>query len=242
MSPQVEARKLLIGDGSTPLKLEYFDIEGVAEPVRIALFLADVPFDNVTIPFGDWPAKKPTTKYGQVPEMTLPNGQLITESGAMLRLAGEADPEGKLYPSDVLARTKVEMVLGLVGDLKRAWTPAHYIGMRPHLFGYPPSDEWDKEEKDATVKKLREGFVANELPRYMGYFSELINESGNAFLCGEDLTIADIMAFQQISFFTKGIADHIPKECLEPYSVVTAWMERFNSHPKVAAYRALKNK
>ncbi len=76
------ARALLIGDGSKPLKLEYFAIEGVAEQVRIALFIADVPFDDVTFPFSEWPAKKPTTKYGQVPEMTLPNGDVITESMA----------------------------------------------------------------------------------------------------------------------------------------------------------------
>ena len=36
------ARKLLVGDGTTPLKLEYFAIEGVAEPVRIALSIANM--------------------------------------------------------------------------------------------------------------------------------------------------------------------------------------------------------
>ena len=92
------ARKLLVGDGTTPLKLEYFAIEGVAEPVRIALSIANIPFQDITFPFIEWSAKKPTTKYGQLPEMTLPNGDVITESMAMLRLAGEADPEGKYEP------------------------------------------------------------------------------------------------------------------------------------------------
>ncbi len=269
-----EARKLLIGDGSTPLKLEYFAIEGVAEQVRIALAVADVPFEDVRIGFSDWAAKKPTTKYGQLPEMILPNGDVITErcvlssncvgfesytlsllsfvlnieclsfwngefrSMAMLRLAGEADPEGKLYPSDMATRVKVEGVLGLVGDLSRAWRPALYIGMRPEAFGYPTSAEWDKEVKDATIKKVREAFLSNELPRYMGYFTDLLKESGGKFLLGDDLTIADIAAYQQILYFKKGIADYVPKECMDPFKEINDWMERVISIPKIAAYKA----
>jgi len=159
------ARQLLIGDGKAPLKLEYFAIEGVAEQVRIALTVAGISFDDVGIPWGDWQNKKPTTKYGQMPELTLPNGTIITDSGAMLRLAGAADPEGKLYPTEIAARIKVEQILGLVGDLSRAWNPSLYLGMRPHIFGYPEKDEWS--DADAFIKKVRTDFLANELPRYM---------------------------------------------------------------------------
>jgi len=238
MSSSEAARKLLIGD--KPLKLEYFAIEGVAEQVRIALAVADVPFDDVTVDASsEWAEKKPTTKYGQLPEMTLPDGTVITESMAMLRLAGEADPEGKLYPTDMMARVKVEGVLGLVGDLGRAWRPCLYIGMRPQAFGYPPKEEW--AEADATCEKLRSRFIKEALPLYMGYFADLIKEAGgDKFLTGADLTIADITAYQQIAYFRKGIADHVPKECLEPYPEVLGWMGRVEGHPKVAAYKAGK--
>jgi glutathione S-transferase len=94
--------------GSTPVKLEYFPIEGVAEQVRIALAVADIPFDDVRIPPDQWAAKKPTTKHGVMPEMTLPDGSIVTDSMAMLRLVGEADEEGKLYPADVVKRLKIE--------------------------------------------------------------------------------------------------------------------------------------
>ncbi|KAL7533637.1 hypothetical protein ACHAWF_004566 [Thalassiosira exigua] len=234
------ARKLLIGDGKTPLKLEYFAIEGVAEQVRIALSVAGVPFTDATFTFAEWKDKKPTTKFGQVPEMTLPDGTVITESMAMLRLAGEADPEGKLYPSDMAARVKVESVLGLVTDLGRGWRPALYIGMRPQVFGYPPKDQW--AEADATIEKLRTGFIKNELPRYMGYFAGLIKESGGKFLTGENLTIADIAAYQQLNYFRRGVADYVPKDCLDPFPEVLAFMDRVVGHPKVAAYKASKAK
>jgi len=234
------ARQLLIGNGKAPLKLEYFAIEGVAEQVRITLTVAGIPFDDVGIPWGDWQNKKPTTKYGQMPELTLPNGTIITDSGAMLRLAGAADPEGKLYPMEIAARIKVEQILGLVGDLSRAWNPSLYLGMRPHIFGYPEKDEWS--DADAVIKKVRTDFLANELPRYMGYFGDLIKEGGGNFLSGQDLTIADIAAYQNIAYFGKGIADFVPKESLEPFVEVTAWMSRVESHPKVSAYKTSKAK
>ena len=240
MSSAEAARKLLLGDGTTPLKLEYFGIEGVAEQVRIALSVACLPFDDVHVSFGDWAAKKPTTKYGQLPELTLPNGNIITESMAMLRLAGEADPDGKLYPTDIAKRVQVEQVLGLVGDLGRAWRPALYIGMRPHVFGYPPKEEWT--DADVTIEKLRSGFVATDLPKYMGYFTDLIKGSGDKFLCGEDLTIADIAAYQQIHYFRRGIAEYVPKECLDPFPDILAYMGRVEAHPGVAAYKASKAK
>ncbi|KAL9185794.1 hypothetical protein ACHAXT_003571 [Thalassiosira profunda] len=238
MSQSAAARALLLGDGSKPPKLEYFAIEGAAEPVRIALSIAGVPFEDATFPFSEWAAKKPTTKYGVLPELTLPDGTIVTESMAMLRLAGEADPEGKLYPADLAKRVKVESVLGLTGDMSRAWRPALYIGMRPQALGHPPKEEWS--DMDATVKKLRTDFLAEQLPQYAGYFTDLISESGGKFLTGEDLTIADISAYQAFRYFTRGVADHVPKDSLEKFPELVAWMKRFEAHPKVAAYKASK--
>ena len=189
------ARALLTG--STPVKLEYFSIEGVAEPVRIALSIAGIPFDDVRIPFDQWPAKKPTTKYGVIPEMTLPDGTVVTDSMAMLRLVGESDTEDKLYPSDITKRLQIEQALGLVGDLTRAWTPGMYLGMRPQQFGYPT--DWAGEEKDKVVKSVRESFLKDELPKYMTFFQDLIKENGGQFLIGADLTIADLSAYRQVS-------------------------------------------
>lgn len=236
------ARQLLLGDGSTPLKFEYFNIEGAGEPVRIALSVAGVPFDDVQVTWPEWQAKKPTTKHGVLPEMILPDGTVVTESMAMLRLAGEADPEGKLYPADVAARLGVEQAIGLVSDLKRFWLPGLYIGMRPQMYGYPPREEWKEEEADEVIAKVRKGFIADGLPKFMGFLADSIKENGGKFLCGGDLTIADILAYQEIAYFRKGIADHVPKESLEPFPEILAYLARVEAHPKVAAYQASKAK
>ena len=49
------------------VKLSYFDIEGTAEPVRLAFILAGIPFEDDRIKFTQWPEFKKTTPYGQVP-------------------------------------------------------------------------------------------------------------------------------------------------------------------------------
>ncbi len=231
-----EARALLLGDSTTRPKLEYFAIEGVAEQVRIALSVAGIPFDDISIPFMEWQSKKSSTKFGQLPELTLPDGSVVSDSMAMLRLAGEADEEGKLYPTNVASRVKVESTLGLVGDLTRAWYPALSIAMRPERFGYPPKEEWT--EADAIVKKLRVSFIESDLPRFMEYFAGLIKENGGHFLTGGNLTIADIAAYQAIHYFRRGFADHVPKDCLEAYPDILAWMGRVEGNEKVAAYMA----
>lgn len=237
-----KSRSLLVGTSTETdvAKLEYFNIAGVAEKVRLALFIAGVPFDDVRIKFPDWATKKPTTKYGQIPELTLPDGSKITQSAAMLRLAGAADPEGKLYPSDPISQLKIDEVIGLVDDLSKAWSPSLYVSMRPENFGYPKSDEWPKEEKDAVVKKVREDFMRDQFPRFMGYFTDLIEESGNCYLAGKDLTIADLAGLHTIMYYRRGIADHVPTESLDPYPTVNEWLDRVLAHPKVEAYYASK--
>ncbi len=126
--------------------------------------------------------------------------------------------------------------------LQSAWTHNTLrFSMRPDLFGYPTGADWAQDEKNATLKNLREAFLANELPRYMEYFTNLIKEAGgNAFLLGEDLTIADIAAYQGITYFSRGVADYVPVDCLESYPEVLAFLKRVEEHPKVAAYKASK--
>ena len=234
-----EARSLLLGDGTTRPKLVFFKIEGVAEPVRIALTLAGIPFDDVYVDYFS-PEWKSSLKFGHLPELTLPDGTIIADSMAMLRLIGEADEEGTLYPTNVASRTKIESALGLVDDLKNSWGTSLALSLEPERFGYPSKKEWTN--KDFIVKKLRVSFVENDLPRFMEYFASLIDENGGHFLTGKHLTIADIAAYQMIRYFRRGIADHVPEDCLDVYPQILKYLDRVEENEKVAAYMASKDK
>ena len=53
------------------------------------------------------------------------------------------------------------------------------------------------------------------------------------FLCGSSVTIADLWALPQFRYYVRGIADHVPADCLNPYTSVQAWMQRMYSIPAI---------
>lgn len=71
------------------------------------------------------------------------------------------------------------------------------------------------------------------------FFTEYLSEAGgDKFLTGEDMTVADIAAYQGFHYYRRGLADHVPKNCLDGYPEILGWMGRVESHPGVAAYLA----
>mmetsp|Transcript_17148 Transcript_17148/g.23563 ORF Transcript_17148/g.23563 Transcript_17148/m.23563 type:complete len:273 (-) Transcript_17148:224-1042(-) len=229
---------------NTKVKFEYFPIAGAGEKVRLALTLVGVPFDDEKIAGDAWrkegSGRKFTAKYGQLPILTLGNGEELYQSYAMLRYIGAMDPQDKLYPSDPEKRLKVDVALGVLGDLQRAFLPALCVGFKPAYLGY--SADMKEEDKKAVVKSMRETFIAEELPKYMKYILDLITENGGKYLCGDDVTIADLDGLHSIMYFSKGIADHIPKDTLDKYPEIQKWIENVMEYPPIKEYYGQQNK
>ena len=224
--------------GTTPtLKLTYFNIQGVAEKVRLTLALGGIPFEDVRVPFDAWPAMKPTTPYGALPLLSIDGAEPMAQSDAMLRYCGAlATLKGvKLYaPEDMLV---IEEALGLVSDLNRAYTPLISIAMNPVDHGYA-ADFKGTEEHKAVIKTVREAFVRDALPKFCGYFSARM--ATKSFLCGNHPTIADCMLVPLLNRLTSGQIDYIATNVLEPYPAVAAYVARFMALPAVAAWYAPK--
>ena len=220
-----------------PFTLQYFDIKGVAEKVRLAFVLAGVDFKDERISFSDWAELKGSTRYGQLPSLKIgPSDGACDElyqSAAMLKYVALAEKE-TLYPVQDLAKcVHIEEVLGLLDDLARAWRPCVVVASSPQQFGFP--EDMSAEDKDDLAKRLREKFLAEELPKYMGFFSAHIDASGY-FLCGETPTIADCAALPQFQYFAAGIADHVPEDCLYPYGTITSYIDRMLAIPAIKNY------
>jgi len=219
---------------SMALKLTYFPIEAAAEKVRLALVMTDTPFEDVRVPFPEWPALKPTTKYGQMPFLTLDDGTEMFQSFALLKYVAKMYGDDSLYPQDPKKLYEVEETLGLSDDLARAWSPCLYVSFDHTQFGHPA----DWPGKDDTIKELREKFIEEKLPQYMKFLSDKIEASGSQFLCGENVTIADLVLLPQLRMFILGFADHVPTDCLEKYPVVTSWMSRMMEVPQIKEWYA----
>lgn len=219
------------------IKLSYFNIEAAAEKVRLALVMCGKEFEDHRVEFAEWGAMKGSTPYGQMPVMSLSFGGsqpplLVAQSPAMLRyVAKKFDKTGTLLPSDSEEYLKVEEMCGLSDDMARSFAPALYLGMGRHTsMGHP--EDWP--QKDEVVKSLREKFLETELPKWMGFYTAKLQ--GQPFFCGPAPTIADLQILAQLRYFTKGVADHVPKDCLEKYPEIIAWMNRMYEVPQIKSW------
>lgn len=61
------------------VKLTYFDLGGRALPIRYALAIGGIPFEDNRVKIQDWPQLKPNTPYGELPviEVREPSASLL---------------------------------------------------------------------------------------------------------------------------------------------------------------------
>ena len=206
------------------IKLTYFDIEGRAEPTRLALVLSGTAFEDERIKFPEWAALKPTTPYGQVPLMTIDNGPVRAQSGAMLRYVGSSFSP-TLYPRDKIF--DIEEAIGVVDDMNKSWQPSLYMGMRPEKFGRPVGFN-NTEEGKKLVAEMRQAWVQDELPKHLTYLQDMIEKNGGTWLASaEEPSIADCLAIAILRSFTRGYIDHVPTNCLESHPAIVEYVKRF---------------
>uniref|UniRef100_A0A7S1FT68 GST N-terminal domain-containing protein n=1 Tax=Corethron hystrix TaxID=216773 RepID=A0A7S1FT68_9STRA len=213
------------------IKLTYFDIEGVAEPVRLALALGGIAYEDERIEFSQWAEIKHKTPHGKLPVMIIDGGRARTESGAMLRYVASLVPEKKLVCPDKIY--EIEEAIGLIDDMRQSFMPAHYMGMRPQNFGYP-GDFLKTEEGKAKVEELRKNWIKNDLPTYLRHIESMIERNGGNWIASDDKpTIADCKAIVFLRMLVKGVVDYVDPNCLKSNANIVKYMEKFFTLPEI---------
>lgn len=221
------------GKGGKPnIKLSYFKIEGRAEYVRLALAVQGIEFEDERVSFAEWCKLKPSTPYGQLPIMSIDGGKPFGQSKAMFMFASKLGGH-KLYPES--KRMQIDEMLGLCEDIEKAWMPCLYVGMRPQMLGHPA--DWSEDAKKAVTKRLRETFVAESLPKFMGFLTTILEREG-PFLCGKEMTLADIYLLPILRAYRKGHIDFVPTDCLDQYGTVTKWLDTMHNVQNIKAWYA----
>eukprot|EP01053_Blabericola_migrator_P012920 Blabericola_migrator_1__12919@NODE_84_length_14850_cov_98_458703_g75_i0_p4_GENE_NODE_84_length_14850_cov_98_458703_g75_i0NODE_84_length_14850_cov_98_458703_g75_i0_p4_ORF_typecomplete_len475_score68_37GST_N/PF02798_20/1_5e08GST_N/PF02798_20/6_7e03GST_C_3/PF14497_6/2_4e07GST_C_3/PF14497_6/4_2e03GST_N_3/PF13417_6/0_01Cob_adeno_trans/PF01923_18/0_33Cob_adeno_trans/PF01923_18/3_1e02GST_N_4/PF17172_4/0_42GST_N_4/PF17172_4/1e03GST_C/PF00043_25/0_32_NODE_84_length_14850_cov_98_458703_g75_i0912210546 len=91
-------------------KLHYFDLPGKAEPIRLALHIAKIPFEDVRFTFEEWPTYKVQSPSGKCPYLIM-NGSTYVET---YPLALWACALGGLLPQShahmAMAKTLIDMM------------------------------------------------------------------------------------------------------------------------------------
>ena len=131
---------MLLQSAGTPLNgstLTYFPLAGRAEASRLALFMAGIDFVDKRI-YAEWGDFKPTTPWGGMPTLALPDGTVLGQGRAILRLAGK---RAGLYPADDIAACKVDGLLDALDDVFS-------------VISKVPKEEREESAKSGTIAEI----------------------------------------------------------------------------------------
>ncbi|EER00266.1 Glutathione S-transferase, putative [Perkinsus marinus ATCC 50983] len=201
------------------LKVHYFDAANRGEPIRLALAISGIKFEDVRIPREDWAAKKAANIYpmNQVPVLEFEDGTMVSQSGAILRYVGSLNPSAGLYPTDILQRLRVDEMLGIVTDVRGKIVPTMRMS--------------DEAEKAAARKEL----TTTTLPFYFERIEKIMGE--HKFSAGDNLTIADLDLVGVIDWLSSGVLDGIPADLVNGYPKLLNLRKLVHDIPAVALWK-----
>lgn len=200
------------------IRLSYFDGPGRAEPIRIALRISGIPFEDHRFKFPEFARLRAEGAFplGSVPVMEV-DGQRYVQTAAILRYVARIG-DTTLYPTDPLAALRVDSALDSINDtLSNALVPSMF--------------ERDPKKKLAMHAELAAGPMA----RVFTYIEGLIAGSGGPFVAGSSLSIADLVIAAQILQVRSGHLDGLSTETLAPYPRLNALADAYLADPRIAA-------
>jgi glutathione S-transferase len=199
------------------LKLTYFDFHGGrAEPVRLALAIGGVDFEDYRFSFPEFAEVRKTTPFNQVPTLDV-DGVQVTQCDAILRYAGKL---AGLYPTDPFQALLCDEVMYVVEEAGVKMGPSF------RLTG------------DAQ-KEARLALVNGSIPVYLAWLQRQLVAHGGQYFADNRLTVADLKVFVDVRGLNSGRLDHIPTDLVEKVApLLNAHMQRIAQMPAVAKYYA----
>lgn len=204
-------------------KLTYWAIPGKAEPSRLALHMTGANWEDNVVTGATWGPMK-AALLPTVPELNIPllevDGKNLTEAKAILRYVGTLG-DGKLIPSSALDQARMDGALSLSEDIFSAFAPT--------IFGSFP-DEASKMEARAAICA-----ADGKLFKCMEKFNAYVASFNGNFVCGEQITVADLMLFCNFNLLVCGMFDGFSLKFLESFPAIEAYRVKVGTLPEVAS-------
>lgn len=189
-----------------PIKLYRHPLSGHAHRVELMLSLLQLPTELVFVDLAKGAHKHPTflaiNPFGQVPVID-DNGLVLSDSNAILvYLAKKYDATGRWLPSEPVAAAQVQRWLSVAaGQIASGPATARLIT----VFGAP-------YDADATITRSH---------ALLQVIEKTLTQQ--AFLAGDDATIADVACYTYIAHAPEGNVS------LVEYPHINAWLARIEA-------------
>lgn len=191
-------------------------------PIKVLLTAEELglDYDYVNVELGKGENKAPDYlarhPLGKVPALDH-DGRVLVESGAICRyLANISDH--RLYSADPLQAARIDAMVDTTVLHVGRWLAVYFweeIICRTFF----------KREPNADAIEEAAGFLKNQLP----YLDQVLGQG--TYLCGEDVTIADTIAYAYFQIQEKTSID------LAPYPNIQRWYGEFSERPSVTAVK-----
>lgn len=199
----------------TQYKLNYFNLRGRGEVVRLVFVAAGQQYQDNRIEFDQWPQVKPIAPFGQLPWLEIHDGNQVTHLPQSITIARYLARKFGLAGKNELETALIESYGDQITDLQNEIVDAFM----------------EKEEPRKTTLNQK---LANEtLPHNLKIIDERLAKSGSGFLASSGLSWADLHLFNVLEF----LGDR-REQLFANFKNIKALDQKIRAHPNIAAWLA----
>eukprot|EP00474_Spongospora_subterranea_P011201 CRZ11659.1 hypothetical protein [Spongospora subterranea] len=193
------------------IKLTHFDRIDRSTSIRLALTIANIPFQDERVSKEQWATMKQKMPFEQLPVMDI-DGELFSETNALLHYVGAI---GDLMPRDPIMALRTDQIIGGVDDIIYAIKPTIHID-------------------DHQLKLTKRAALASDvLPVKLQALENLAGNESQDFAICKGLSIADIVLYNLLHWFKSGVLEGVPSEITETYSNLNCIYETVSKNERV---------
>ena len=134
--------------------------------------------------------------------------------------------DGSQLPQDAERRLEIDSALGVLGDLSRSWRPCLSVGLAIRT----TATRRTRPDK-AILKRIREAWLAKELPKYMGSVISLKGRwSFPVQFCAHHRRPPGL---SQLGYYSRG-TDFVPRTALDAYPKIKSYIASVKAEPRGA--------
>ncbi|KAE9323848.1 hypothetical protein PF008_g17258 [Phytophthora fragariae] len=213
----VKLRSLQVCSGVPKLKLVYFPFPGRAEPIRLALFIGGIQFEDERVSADELDRRRSSLPFNQLPVLYV-DGDVISQALAILRYAGTL--AGLYSQRDYEEAFRIDEVFSLIDEFYSS-----YIWNASYL------------EKDPVKQvKLHTTLAEDTLPKTLDFIEKRVTKWTGPHAVGKRLTVADLAIYSLLWTFKSGRIAGVPVTVVEPFKNLLQVYKTVSTHTKVVQW------